>query len=524
MNKLWILLAVVGMTAWAQRPNIVWVFSDDHTQQSIGAYGSRLAALNPTPNIDRLAKGGMRFDRCYVGNSICAPARATLLTGKHSHLNGKLTNGGPFNQDQQTFPKLLQKAGYHTVMIGKIHLPGKMQGFDYWEVLPGQGSYYQPTFITEEGKTQYKGYVADVITDRAMEWLKKKRTNDKPFMLMVHHKATHRSWKCAPRHVGLYDDVTIPEPDTLFDDFATRGVAAHKQDMSISKTMRMASDLKVRDEAEKTKMRAEYAKQKGLPRGENGAYYRMTEEHRKIWDAAYDPRNKAFYDAKLEGKELVRWKYQRYLKDYLRTAKSIDESMGTILDYLEETGLDKNTIVMYSSDQGFYLGEHGWFDKRFMYEESFRTPFLVKWPGIIKPGSVNSDLVQNIDFASTFLDLAKAPIPADLQGVSLVPLFKNQRPADWRKSLYYHYYEYPAVHSVRKHEGVAMQRYKLIRFYGQDVPNGEEFEFYDLKNDPKELNNSYSNPEYAAKIKELKAELKKLRKDYKVPDTPAHGG
>lgn len=518
------LLFLVTSHSLAKRPNIVWVFSDDHTQQAIGAYGSRLAKLNPTPNIDRLAEEGMRFDRCYVGNSICAPARATLLTGKHSHMNGKLDNRGGFNQDQQTFPKLLQKAGYQTVMIGKIHLPGKMQGFDYWEVLPGQGSYYQPTFLTEDGKTQYKGYVADIITDRAMEWLKTKRNEDEPFMLMLHHKATHRTWKAAPRHVGLYDDVTISEPDTLFDDYATRGTAVHKQDMSIAQTMRMAADLKVRTPADKKKGSSKGGKKNGLPSGEVGAYLRMTEEHRKIWDKAYDPRNQDFFEAKLEGRDLVRWKYQRYLKDYLRTAKSIDESMGTILEYLKEAGLEDNTIVMYSSDQGFYLGEHGWFDKRFMYEESYRTPLLVKWPGVIQPKSVNRDLVQNIDFASTFLELAEAKIPDDLQGESMVPLLKGKRPAEWRNSLYYHYYEYPAVHSVRKHEGVSMDRYKLIRFYGQDVPNGEEFEFYDLKTDPQELKNGYGKPENAKMIAGLKTELKRLREYYEVPDTPEHGG
>jgi arylsulfatase A-like enzyme len=508
----------------ADRPNIVFIFSDDHTRQAIGSYGGILAKLDPTPNIDRLAKEGMRFDRFYVGNSICAPARATLLTGKHSHLNGKLTNGGPFNQDQQTFPKLLQKANYHTVMIGKIHLPGKMQGFDYWEVLPGQGSYYQPTFITEEGKTQYKGYVADVITERALNWLETKRKDDKPFMLMVHHKATHRTWKASPRHVGLYDDVTLPEPDSLFDNYETRGVAAHEQDMSISKTMRLASDLKVRDDAEKAEFRAKYAKQKGLPRGEPGAYYRMIPEHAKIWDAAYDPRNKKFFEAKLEGKELVKWKYQRYVKDYLRCAKSIDESVGAVLDYLDANDLSKNTIVFYSSDQGFYLGEHGWFDKRFMYEESFSTPMLVRWPGVIKAGSVNSDMCQNIDFAQTFLDLAGAPDPGDMQGHSLVPLFKGQKAPHNRKSLYYHYYEYPAVHSVRKHEGVAQERFKLIRYYGQDVPNGEEWEFFDLKNDASEMKNAYSNPEFATQIAQMKKELTELRSEYKVPNTKKHGG
>ncbi len=501
-----------------KRPNIVWVFSDDHTYQAIGAYGGPLAALNPTPNIDRIAKQGMRFDRCYVGNSICAPARATLLTGKHSHKNGKIDNRGPFNQDQQTFPKLLQKAGYQTVMIGKIHLPGNMQGFDYWEVLPGQGSYYQPQFITEGGRTQYTGYVTDVVTDRSLEWLKESRKDDKPFMLMVHHKATHRTWCPAPRHVGLYDDVTVPEPDTLFDDYKNRGTPANLQDMSISKTMNLENDLKVKPRKGRDAKIANYAKQKVLPRGEPGAYYRMTPKQRANWDAAYDKRNDEFLAAKLTGKDLVRWKYQRYIKDYLRSAKAVDEGIGRILDYLDESGLAENTIVMYCSDQGFYLGEHGWFDKRFMYEESYRTPLVVKWPGVTKPGSVNTDLVQNIDFAETFLDLADAKIPGDMQGTSVVPLLKGKAPADWRSSLYYHYYEYPGVHSVRRHEGVSQSQHKLIRFYGRDVPDGEEWELYDLKTDPKEMNNQYGNPKYAAKVAELKKELLKLRKQYEVPD------
>jgi arylsulfatase A-like enzyme len=501
-----------------KRPNIVWIFTDDHTCQAIGAYGGPLSTLNPTPNIDRIAKDGMRFDRCYVGNSICAPSRATLLTGKHSHLNGKLDNRGGFNQNQQTFPKLLQKAGYQTVMIGKIHLPGKMQGFDYWEVLPGQGSYYQPTFITETGRTQYKGYVSDVVTDRSLEWLKQSRKDDKPFMLMVHHKATHRTWCPAPRHVGLFDGTTIPEPDSLFDDYSGRGIAAHKQDMTIAKTMRLSTDLKVKTRAQREAKIKAYAKRKGLPRGESGAYYRMTPEHRKIWDAAYDPRNDKFLAANLTGKDLVRWKYQRYIKDYLRSAKAVDEGIGRILDYLDASGLSKNTIVMYCSDQGFYLGEHGWFDKRFMYEESFRTPLIVRWPGVTKAGSVNNDLVQNIDFAETFLDLAKAPIPDDMQGKSLVPLLRHKTPQDWRTSLYYHYYEYPAVHSVRRHEGVAEKQHKLIRFYGRDVPGKEEWELYDLKTDPHEMKNEVANPKYTAKVTQLKAELQRLRKHYKVPD------
>ena len=468
----------------ASRPNIVWIFSDDHSYQAIGAYGGRLQKLNPTPNIDRIAREGMRFDRFYVANSICAPSRATLLTGTHSHLNGKRDNSGGFNHNQQTFPKLLQKAGYQTALIGKIHLDGALQGFDYWDVLPGQGQYNDPYFISATGKTKSVGYVTDIITDKSLNWLKSGRDQNKPFMLMIHHKAPHRNWLPATRDMKRYEDVEIPEPDNLFDDYATRGVAAHTQEMEIGKVMELKSDLKV----------------DGTTNG------------------VYAARNTFIADHKLEGKELVRWKYQQYMKDYLRCIWAVDESVGRVLDHLDKSGLAANTVVIYASDQGFYNGEHGWFDKRFMYEESFRTPFVAKWPGVIKPGSVNTDLAQNIDWAETFLAIAGAPIPADMQGVSLVPLMKGTKPAEWRKSLYYHYYEYPAVHSVRKHEGVADKRYKLIRFYGPDVPNGEEWEFYDIENDPHEMNNGYAKPEYAAKISELKAELKRLRIFYMVPE------
>ena len=498
-----------------ERPNIVWIFSDDHAYQAVGAYGSRLQKLNPTPNIDRLAKQGMRFDRMYVGNSICAPSRATLLTGKHSHLNGKKTNGGGFNHGQMTFPKILQKAGYQTAMVGKIHLRGNQQGFHYWDVLPGQGSYYQPEFIGEKGRKMIEGYVSDVITDRSIDWLEKHRDKSKPFMLMIHHKAPHRSWCPAPRHVKLYDDVEIPMPENLFDDYSTRGTAAKKQDMTISKTMKNKSDLKVRTPQERT--RSAWSKGKRLPGGEQGAYFRMTAKQREIWDAAYGPKNDAMVKARLTGKDWVKWKYQRYMKDYLRCIKAVDENIGRVMEYLEKNGLDKNTIVMYSSDQGFYLGEHGWFDKRFMYEESFRTPFIAKWPGTIKAGSVNKDLCQNIDWAETFLEIAGAKIPEEMQGKSLVPLLKGKTPADWRKSLYYHYYEYPAVHSVRRHEGVVGPRYKLIRFYGRDVPNGEEWELYDRETDPHEMKNIYGEEGNKEIIQTLKAELKRLQILYKVP-------
>ena len=464
-----LLVSSSPLMAASEKPNILWLFSDDHAFQAIGAYGGRFESLDLTPNIDRIAEGGMVFERAYVGNSICAPSRATLLTGKHSHINGKIDNRGGFNHDQQQFQKILQKNDYQTAMIGKIHLSGAMQGFDYWEVLPGQGKYWNPTFVTAEGKTVYKGeHSSDVITKRSLNWLENDRDKEKPFMLMVHYKAPHRAWQPATRWKEEYKNKTFPEPDTLFDNYEGRGEAAHKQDIKAHQPERAAELAKL------------------------------------------DPNDK---------KALIRLKYQWYMRDYLACIAGVDENIGKLLDHLKATGLDKNTIVMYSADQGFYLGEHGWFDKRFMYEESFRTPLLAKWPGVTK-GTRNTDLVQNIDFAETFLDLAGIEAPTDMQGESLVPLLKGQTPADWRESIYYHYYEYPGVHSVRRHEGVAGKRFKLIRFYGTDVPNGEEWEFYDLKNDPKEMQSQYANPEYAAEIAKLKAELSSLREQYEVVEVP----
>lgn len=465
--------------AKSQRPNIVWIFADDHAYQAIGAYGGRLEPLNLTPNIDRLAKEGMIFQRAYVGNSICAPSRATLLTGKHSHLNGKLDNRGGFNHDQPQFQKDLRASGYQTAMIGKIHLAGKMQGFDYWEVLPGQGRYINPVFITEEGRTTYEGHSTDIITDRALNWLDNGRDTAKPFMLMVHFKAPHRTWIPAERFRREFRDKTFPEPETLFDDYSGRGTAAHKQDMTIRDTMRMAQDLKVN---------------------------------------RWEDRAKDLEKKQPTGKELVRWKYQAYMRDYLACIAGVDENVGRLLKHLDDQGLAENTVVMYSSDQGFYLGEHGWFDKRFMYEESFRTPLLARWPGVIEPGTENTDLVQNIDFAETFLNIAGVEIPEAMQGRSLVPLLKGQTPSDWRTSLYYHYYEFPAVHSVRRHEGVATDRYKLIRFYGPGLPEGVEWELYDLKADPNEMNSIYDDPAQTQRVEELKAELQRLRRHYRVPD------
>ncbi|GAB5558512.1 MAG: hypothetical protein SynsKO_01590 [Synoicihabitans sp.] len=490
------LAAIISTLAFADssRPNIVWIFSDDHSYQTIGAYGGRLESLNPTPHIDRLAKEGVRFDRAYVGNSICAPARATLLTGKHSHLNGKPTNVGSFDHDQPQFQKILQTVGYQTVMVGKIHLDGEMQGFDYWDVLPGQGKYDDPVFISEKGRSQESGYVSDVITDKALHWLQNER-DDTPFMLMVHHKAPHRNWTPADRHMEKYADIEIPEPPNLFDDYSGRGIAAFDQMMEIDRDMTMGRDL-------------------------------------KVGQGPHDPeqfaaRNAYFEKHEPTGRDLVKWKYQLYLKDYLRCIWAVDESVGRILDYLNESGLAENTIVMYSSDQGFYMGEHGWFDKRFMYEESYRTPLIVRWPGKARAGSVNDDLVQNIDFAETFLDLANAPIPDDMQGESLVPLIKGVTPVTWRDSLYYHYYEFPGAHNVRRHEGVSTKRYKLIRFYGEGVPHGEQWELYDLDTDPAEMRSVYGHAAYEGVARDLKAELQRLRAYYEVTedfDVPVRAG
>lgn len=481
------------------RPNIVFVFSDDHATQAISAYGGRLAKVAPTPNLDRIAEQGMRFTRCMVTNSICGPSRATILTGKYSHKNGFYSNEATvFDGSQQTFPKLLQKAGYQTALIGKWHLGGEPTGFDHWEILPGQGSYYNPDFITKSGKHRETGYVTEIVTGKAKKWLEQ-RDKDKPFILMVQHKAPHRAWDPAPKYLTLFDGMDIPEPDTLFDDYSGRGTAARDQDMTIEKTMDLGRDLKVKEEDVTGSFMA---------RG----YGRLNPEQAAMWDAAYQKKNEAFLAAKLKGKELTRWKYQRYAKDYLRCVKSVDDSVGELQAYLAENGLTENTVFIYSSDQGFYIGEHGWFDKRFMFDESYRTPLLVSWPGKVKPGSVNSDLVSNLDFAETFLELAGAEVPKDMQGASLVPILQGKKPADWRTSHYYHYYEYPGWHMVQRHEGVYDSRYKLMNFYDID-----EWELYDMKSDPQEMQNQYHNPDYTEIRKRLHRELDQLRKQFDLP-------
>ncbi len=482
------------------RPNIIFFYADDHAYQAISAYRDVTPyqlSLNETPNIDRLAREGMRFDNCFVTNSICGPARAVVQTGKYSHLNGFLVNGQLFDGSQQTFPKLLRRAGYQTAVIGKWHLGSHQvpQGYDYSEVLIGQGPYYNPVLLKNGDRFMNVGATTEIISELTLRWLKEQRDPSKPFMLMCQHKAPHRNWEPGPKHLDLYDDITIPEPDTLFDDYSGRGTPAKTQNMTIAHTLNDV-DLKF-----------------VTPRG-------LTPEQKQAWEAAYGPKNEAVRKANLKGKELVRWKYQRFMKDYLRCIAAVDECVGRVLDYLDESGLAENTIVIYTSDQGFYLGEHGWFDKRWIYEGSLRTPLLVRWPAVIKPGSVNRDIVSNLDFAETFLDVAGLPIPSDMQGRSLLPLFKGERPSDWRKYFYYHYYEFPGPHDVRRHYGVVDGRFKLVHFYEPDL---NEWEMYDLKRDPKELHSVYGQPEYRAEQERLMRALEQLRAELKVPqqDPPA---
>ncbi|MBD3629806.1 sulfatase [Cyclobacterium sp.] len=486
-------------TSAPKPPNILFIFTDDHAFQAISAYEDRLAALAPTPNIDRIARGGMRFDKAYVTNSICAPSRATILTGTHSHVNGHRTNGDIFDGNQITFPKLLKEKGYTTALIGKWHLRSAPTGFDHWEILPGQGHYYNPDFISATDTGAVEGYVSDLITEKSLAWLEANKSEDKPFLLMLQHKAPHREWEKGPDHLDLYEDVTFPEPDNLFDDYSTRGTAAREQDMTIEKTMQMASDLKIWTEDSKNQGSF------------NRTYGRMNEEQRAAWDSVYDPIIEDFQELNLSGEELVKWKYQRYMRDYLATIRSVDDNVGRVLDYLEENGLDENTLIVYTSDQGFYLGEHGWFDKRFMYEESFRTPLLMQWKGKIPEGSVNKDLVSNLDFAQTFLDIAAVEAPDRMQGRSLLPLMMGNTPDNWRDYLYYHYYEFPGVHSVQKHEGVTGERYKLMHFYELD-----EWELYDLEKDPMEMKNVYNHPEYDSIQSKLKDRLKRIKTQYGV--------
>jgi len=481
-----------GICRAAERPNILFIFSDDHAQHAISAYGSK---INKTPNIDRIAREGMIFRNAFVANSICTPSRATILTGKHSHLNGAYNVGDKFDATQQSFPKLLRGAGYQTAIVGKWHLghggTSDPHGFDYWNVLLDQGPYYNPPMIENGKRVQHTGYTSDVITELTIKWLKEQRDGKRPFFLACQHKAPHREWVPGPRHIDDFDDVEIPEPPDLFDDYSGRASPARTQEMTVAKHM---------DEGDLALRPPKY----------------LNAEQLKVWKDAFEKENEAFRAANLSGRERTKWNYQRYIKNYLRAVASVDDSVGQLLDYLEESGLAKNTIVIYSSDQGFYLGDHGWYDKRFMYEPSLRTPYIVKWPGVIKPGSEATQLVQNLDFAQTFLEMAGVEQPKDMQGRSLVPLMRGEAPGDWRDAIYYHYYDFPAVHSVRPHFGVRTERHKLIRYYTTD-----EWELFDLANDPREMRSVHDDPAYADVRRTLEEKLKTLQKQYADTDPTA---
>ena len=500
-----LLVGASAIRAADDRPNILFIFTDDHAPHAISAYDGWLKSARATPTIDKLAAEGMLFVNSFCTNSICGPSRAVIQTGKHSHKNGFMNNGNTFDWNQQTFPKLLQKAGYQTAIFGKSHLKGHPQGYDKWAVLPGQGLYYNPDFITKEGTITIEGYCTDLVTDMAVDFLRKDRDEAKPFMLMVQHKAPHRNWMPALRHLDLYDNIVLPEPETLFDNWHDNASAARYQELEIDRHMHLNFDLFVDLTGDFEDPTPDMPADRSAWRN----MQRMTPEQMKVWRAAYGPRDAAFHAAKLKGKDLVRWKYQRYAKNYLRTLRGVDESVARLQATLEELGLDDNTIVIYCSDQGFYIGDHGWYDKRWMYEESLKMPFIVKWPGTVKPDSRNHLLIQNIDYAPTFLDIAEAAIPSDIQGVSLLPLLKGERPSDWRKSIYYHYYEYPSVHMIPRHNGIRTQRYKLMHFYEFD-----EWEFYDLKEDPDELHNLYNDSEYSGRITRFKKQLSDLQDYY----------
>ena len=501
-----IIVVVSPAQAKDQRPNILFVFTDDHAPHAIGAYNGWLKSVNPTPNIDRLARGGMLFEKSFCSNSICGPSRAVIMTGKHSHKNGFMNNGNSFDWNQQIFPKLLQKAGYQTAIYGKSHLKGQPQGFDDWAVLPGQGLYYNPDMIFPNGRRRIDGYCTDVVTDLAVEWLTKKRQDGQPFMMMVQHKAPHRNWMPALRHLHLYDDIEIPEPATLFDKWEDNAPPARHQELEIDRHMDLNYDLFV----DLTPDYNQPASQKRQDRSAWNNMKRMSPAQLEQWRAAYAPKDAEFHKAKLSGKALVRWKFQRYAKNYLRCVKGVDESVGRLRATLKDLGLADNTIVIYCSDQGFYIGDHGWYDKRWMYEESLMMPFIVNWPGVTKPGSRDTHLIQNLDYAETFLDIAGAKIPADMQGSSLVPLLRGQTPKDWRTSIYYHYYEYPSVHMIPRHYGIRTERYKLMHFY----QFGNEWELYDLKSDPDELQNLYAKKGTGKLADDLKKQLRGLQTNY----------
>ena len=502
-----------------KKPNILFIMSDDHAYQAISAYDDRLIQ---TPNIDRIAEEGMLFTNASVTNSICAPSRAVILTGKHSHINGKIDNIAKFDDSQMTFPQLFKENGYQTAMFGKLHFGNNPKGIDDFLILPGQGDYINPRFLGKDKDTIITGYVTDVITDLTLDWFRYKRDKNKPFLTFYLHKAPHRAWWPSPEKFAEFYDKKFPEPETLYDDYTGRGTAAKTAEMNLLTHMQYMQDSKVRpsvfEKMKNVEPKIIYARGDGTffepsSNSFNNRYGRANEEQKKKYNVTLDKISKDFESnwPKMNDKEKMQWKFQRYMQDYLATISSVDDNVGRVLDYLDDTGLDKNTIVVYTSDQGFYLGEHGWFDKRFIYDESFKTPLMIKWPNQINPGTTNDEMVQNLDFAQTFLEAAMIEEPDGMQGESLIPLLKGNNQKWTRDAVYYHYYEYPSVHMAKRHYGIVSKEYKLTHFYF-DV---DEWELYDRINDPNEMNNVFNNPDYQDVVEKLTAELKEMRIEYK---------
>lgn len=480
--------------------NIVYIMTDDHTAQMMSSYDKRYMQ---TPNLDRIAQDGVRFTNSFVANSLSGPSRACMLTGKHSHKNGFTDNTNcVFDSQQPTFPKYLQQAGYQTALVGKWHLESLPTGFNYYEIVPGQGDYWNPDFIKQSGDTvREHGYLTDMITDKSLKWLDG-RDRSKPFCILIHHKAIHRNWLADTTHLALYEDQEFDLPENFFDTYEGRPAAA-AQEMSILKDMDLIYDLKMNRPDKQSRLKARYE------------YYinRMDSAQRAKFDAFYQPIIDDFYSREFTQEELAKWKFTRYMRDYMKVVKSLDENVGRVLDYLKANGLDDNTLVVYTSDQGFYMGEHGWFDKRFMYEESLHTPLVMKLPkGFDRRGDI-TEPVQNIDYAPTFLEIAGVEIPQDIQGVSLLPLLKGQKPEQWRDGIYYHFYEYPAEHAVKRHYGVRDGRYKLIHFYN-DI---DHWELYDLEADPTEMHNLYGQAGTEQLTQRMRAKLKALQEQYDDP-------
>ncbi|QDU71349.1 sulfatase family protein [Mucisphaera calidilacus] len=478
-----------------RRPNIVFVFTDDHATSAISAYGS---TRNVTPNLDRLAREGVLMENFFCTNSICAPSRAAILTGLHSHANGQMTNQQTFDGSQTTMPKLLREAGYQTAIVGKWHLKSDPTGFDHWEVLPGQGRYYNPEYIHhEEGRRRVEGYSTDLTTEKAMAWMDG-RDAERPFLLMVHYKAPHRSWQPGPQELHLYRD-PIPVPPTLEDDYSRRSGVQRVQEMEIARHMLWGHDLAIDHPDDDSRFTYE------------ATVRSMTPEQRATYETAFAEENAWLIENEkdMTPSEILRWKYQRYLGNYLRCVAGVDRNIGRLLDYLQGSGLEENTIVIYSSDQGFYLGEHGWFDKRWMYEESFRMPFIARWPGRFPAGLTRADLAQNIDVAPTLLDAAGAEVPGSMHGVSILSVLKGQPAAFPRSSIYYHFSASEAWHRVPAHYGVRTATHKLMYFYEHDT-----FEMYDLSLDPQEMNSVYGDPAYADVQEDLLYRLQSLRNDF----------